>query len=267
MKKNFVQLLSLSMAFAYVFLAFSCRTGHQQDNLPNSNGHQSIMVFAGASLTDVLSEIIDSFEVKYQIKVQMNMASSGTLARQIEQGAAPDIYISASKKWADYVDSLGYLLAGTKSAIAENELVLIAPLNSSLEVSEIDSTFDFMSLLGSERLSMGDPAHVPAGKYARQSLEYFGWYSSLQGKVLPAKDVRSALMVVEMGEVPLGIVYRTDALKSAKVKILNTFPVYSHKPIVYVGGVCKDNSTAKAFFNYVNSADTKAIWTKYGFEK
>jgi molybdate transport system substrate-binding protein len=270
MKKNFVQLLSLLMVFALVVFVYSCRTGHQKDtknNNTDSKGHQTIMVFAGASLTDVLSELIDSFEVKYQVKVQTNMASSGTLARQIEQGGTPDVYISASKKWADYVDSVGYLLPGTKSTIAQNELVLIAPLNSMAEVAKIDSTLDFKHLLGKERLSMGDPAHVPAGKYARQSLEYFGWYSLLQGKILPAKDVRSALMVVEMEEAPLGIVYRTDALKSAKVKILNTFPIYSHKPIVYVGGVCKDNSTAKAFFDYINSEATKAIWIKYGFEK
>jgi molybdate transport system substrate-binding protein len=270
MKKNLTKLLSLLSVFTLIFLALSCGTGSKK-NVQNKSGDSEvqppIMVFAAASLTDVLSEIIDSFEVKYQVKVQTNMASSGTLARQIEQGGTPDIFISASKKWADYIDSLGYILSGTKVAIAKNDLVLIAPLNSTLEVSVIDSSLNFVFLLGGERLSIGDPAHVPAGKYAQQSLQYFGWYDQLNGKTLPAKDVRSALMVVEMEEAPLGIVYRTDARKSVKVKILNAFPENSHKPIVYMGGVCKDNSTAKAFFDYLNSDATKVTWLKYGFKK
>lgn len=225
-----------------------------------------VMVFAAGSLTDVISEIVDSFEVKYNVKVQTNIASSGTLARQIEQGGEPDVYISASKRWADYVDSLGYFLPGTKAAIAKNELVVIAPLQSTLEVAAIDSTLDFESLPGQNHLSMGDPAHVPAGKYAKQALEYYGWFGELEGKILPAKDVRSALMMVEMNEAPLGVVFKTDALKSKKVKILNTFPEASHNPIVYMGGVCRDNIAAKNFFEYVKSDAAKSIWTKNGFK-
>ncbi len=227
----------------------------------------SIMVFSAASLTDVLAELVDSFEVKYKVEVQTNMASSGTLARQIEQGGTPDIYISASKKWANYVDSLGFIKPGFKSQIVKNELVLIAPNESELAVSSINKDLDFIGLIGEERLSIGDPSHVPAGRYAKQALDYFGWYSQLQGKTLPAKDVRSALMVVEMGESPLGIVYKTDALKSSKVKIINIFPEESHKPIVYVSGVCSEKPEAKDFFKYLNSKETIAIWAKYGFKK
>jgi len=225
-----------------------------------------VMVFAAGSLTDVISEIVDSFEVKYNVKVQTNIASSGTLARQIEQGGEPDVYISASKRWADYVDSLGYFLPGTKTAIAYNELVAIVPLSSPLKMATIDSTLNFVSLLGKDHLSIGDPAHVPAGEYARQALKNYGWFDKLNGKTLPAKDVRSALMVVEMEEAPLGIVFRTDAQKSSKVKILNTFPEASHNPIVYTGGVCKDNNIAKQFFKYVKSDAAKSIWTKNGFK-
>lgn len=270
MKKNYIQFSSILTALFFILLLSSCETGKQKKAKANNEASKiqhPIMVFAAASLTDVLSEIIDSFEVKYHMEVKTNMASSGTLARQIEQGGAPDVYISASKRWANYVDSLGYIISGFKSEIARNELVLIAPLNSSIKVLAIDSSLDFMSLLGKERLSMGDPAHVPAGKYAKQSLEYYGWYNKLNGKKLPAKDVRSALMVVEMEEAPVGIVYRTDAQKSEKVKILNTFPDASHKPIVYVGGVCKDDVAVKSFLNYLNADDTKAIWAKYGFKK
>ena len=226
-----------------------------------------IMVFAAASLTDVLSELIDSFEVRTTYKVQTNMASSGTLARQIEQGGTPDIYISASKRWADYVDSLGFIVAPYKTNVAFNELVLIAPKESSLTDMTIDKTLDLSKLIGPGRLSMGDPGHVPAGKYGKQALEYYGWATQINDKVLPAKDVRSALMVVELGEAPLGIVYKTDALKSDKVKIIGSFPEESHKPIVYVAGICKESKASKAFYSYLISEKTATIWAKYGFKK
>ncbi len=227
---------------------------------------QSITVYAAASLTDVLSEIVDSFEVKTGTKVITNMASSGTLARQIEQGEIPDVYLSASKKWGDYVDSLGHKCKDYKKIIARNDLVLIAPADSKLEALQIDSTLNIPTLLGDWRLSMGDPLHVPAGKYAKQALSYYGWYAGLTNKILPAKDVRSALMVVEMGEAPLGIVYRTDAQKSKKVKVIATFPQESHKPIAYVALVCQEGDVAIDFYSYLNSEAMQGIWTKYGFQ-
>ena len=252
---------------AVIFItSISCKSNKTKDE-PIDEVKHTIMVFSAASLTDVLSEIIDSFETKYPVEVKTNLASSGTLARQIEQGGTPDVYISASKKWANYVDSLEFLLKGYKQEIAKNELVLIAPADGKLALQDIDSTTDLVSLLNTGKLSMGDPAHVPAGKYAKQSLEYYGWFDEISPKILPAKDVRSALMVVEMGEAPLGIVYVTDAKKSRKVKIFGTFPEASHKPIVYVAGVCKEGNDAKEFFNFLNSAETIPIWTKYGFKK
>ena len=270
MKKYLQKIIVLSCLATFTIIAPSCKSGNKKAAQKNSGSveqQEPLMVFAAASLTDVLSEIIDSFEVNYPIKVQTNMASSGTLARQIAQGEIPDLYISASKRWADYVDSTGTIIDNSKTTLAMNELVLVAPQNSTLEVAQIDSSLDFMSLLGKERLSMGNPAYVPAGKYAMQSLKHYGWYPQLKGKILPAKDVRSALMVVEMEEAPLGIVYRTDAQKSKKVKILNTFPERSHQTIVYVGGICSHHPSATTFFTYLNSAATQEIWEKYGFRK
>ena len=267
MKKKVIQWNSVIALVTLALFLYACGTGKSKTGKNEEGTEQQIMVFAAASLTDVLSEIIDSFEVKTHIMVQTNMASSGTLARQIEQGGSPDIFISASKKWANYVDSMGLILPGFREEIAQNELVLIAPINTTLKAEKIDSTLDFISLTGTGRLSIGDPAHVPAGKYARQSLEYFGWYKPLENKTLPAKDVRSALMVVEMEESPIGIVYKTDAMKSGKVIILTKFPDKSHKPIVYVAGVCKDNPAAKEFFTFLNSGETLPIWVKYGFKK
>ncbi|WP_430931751.1 molybdate ABC transporter substrate-binding protein [Saccharicrinis sp. 156] len=229
-------------------------------------GKDVLMIFAGASLTDVLTEIIDSFEINNDVRVQTNFASSGTLARQIQQVGAPDVYISASKKWADYVDSLGMVQPDYKTVVASNQLVFIAPLKSNLKIAAIESSFDIVQALGSGRLSIGDPSHVPAGKYAEQALTHYGWYHQVKKQSIPAKDVRSALMFVELGEAPLGIVYKTDALKSKKVKILGTFPETSHEPILFIASVCKNNPRAKDFYAFLNSAVSKQVWNKHGFK-
>jgi molybdate transport system substrate-binding protein len=256
--KRFIRLL-----FIVLFVVFATSCGTKGKKAADT---KQITVFSAASLTDVLGEIIDSFEVKYPIKVQTNLASSGTLARQIEQGEKPDVYISASKKWADYVESLGVVVAPYKTSIAKNELVLIAPKDSEQEPIAIDSATNFIDLLKDNRLSIGDPAHVPAGKYAKQSLEYYEWFAKLDGKLLPAKDVRSALMVVEMGEAPVGIVYLTDAMKSEKVKVIGTFNEASHKPIVYFSSIVTENDESKDFYNFLTSEEMKPVWSKYGFK-
>jgi len=230
------------------------------------NGERSeIMVFSAASLTDVMKEIVNAFEKKHGTRVKMNMASSGTLARQISQGMVPDVYISASRRWMEFVDSLGYMKKGTVKEVVENKLVLIAPSVASAKTVVIDRSLDLIGMIGDGRLSMGDPAHVPAGKYAKEALTHFGWESVLEKHVLPAKDVRSALMVMEMGEAPLGIVYRTDALKSRKVRVVGTFPPEAHEPIVYMAGVCSDNDLAGLFMLFLVSDASLEIWHGFGF--
>ncbi len=255
------------LTFGMLTIISSC--SGNEDRYPEFSAHgetSKLMVFAAVSLTDVLTELKDSFEAAYPVKVQLNLASSGTLARQIEQGGEADVYISANRKWASYIDSLGFIEKEYLREIARNELVLVAPSGMALKTATIDSTLDLMALLAGDRLSMGDPAHVPAGRYAHQALQYYGW-EGLTSRILPAKDVRSALMVVEMGEVPLGIVYRTDALKSKKVQILDAFPEKSHQPIVYMAGVCKLTAASVDFYAFLNAAESFPVWEKYGFKK
>lgn len=234
---------------------------------PRSGDRGEIMVFAAASLTDVVKDIADAFQKENGVKVKINPASSGTLARQITQGMLPDIYISASKKWMRFVDSLGYMKKGTIKEVAGNALVLIAPSDASVKPVVIDHSFDITVMLGDGRLSTGDPAHVPAGKYAKEALLHFGWEKVLEKRLLPAKDVRSALMVVEMGEVPLGIVYRTDALKSRKVTVVGTFPPEAHKPIAYMAGACSGNEMAGLFMQFLVADASVEIWRKFGFTR
>lgn len=226
---------------------------------------EPLLVYAAASLTDVITEIRDSFEVDYGIEINLNLASSGTLARQIEQGERPEIYLSASENWAQYVMDLGFILAKNQKEIVQNELVLIAPISSSINSVEINSKTNIGSYLINGRLSMGDPAHVPVGKYAQEALKYFGWEEQTKGRILPTKDTRSALMVVELGEVAMGIVYRTDAMKSKKVKIVGRFIEESHHPIQYIVSIVKESEETKDFFNYLFSEKMVCVWEKYGF--
>jgi len=266
MKTFFSNINILLILMLAIVLAYSCN-GSKGKSTEANHQSNSIMVYAASSLTDVISELIQVYESSHKVKVKTNMASSGTLARQIEQGGNADIFISANKSWADYVNRLGVVISGVNVEIARNELVLIAPLDSSLDSVLINSNTDWNALIGDGRLSMGDPIHVPAGMYAKQSLEYYETYDQLKRKILPSKDVRSALMMVEMGESPLGIVYRTDAMKSTKVKVVSVFPEDSHQPIVYLAGVCSNNVSVKEFYSFLNSEEAKAIWYKYGFDK
>lgn len=246
-----------------LFLAFGITScGHKPDQ-----SKDSLLVYVGASLTDVMTELRDSFEVKYEVKVHLNTASSGTLARQIEHGGDAGVYISASRRWAAYVDSLGYVVKDSLQAIAYNALVLIAPDDSKLMPLEIDSTLDLETMLGSNYFALGNPAHVPAGKYAKQALMYYHQYNALGAQLLLTKDIRSALMTVEMGEAAMGIVYATDAQKSKKVKVLGSFPATSHKVISYVACLLKEGKHEKAFYKYINAEETRWIWEKHGFKK
>lgn len=228
---------------------------------------EQLMVFAAASLYDVLEEIIDSFEYHSCIDVIIHTASSGTLARQIRQGEIPGVYISASVLWTNYLDSLGYLEEDSRTVIARNELALIAPKHSDLNTFTLDSTADLGSALAPKRLSIGDPQHVPAGRYAKQVLKYYGLYGQAESLLLPAKDVRSALMVVELGEAPLGIVYQTDAIRSEKVKILQIIPQTAYDPVVYEAALCQASISAETFLSFMQSEEMSKVWEKHGFHQ
>ncbi len=220
----------------------------------------SLKVFCASGLVDVFTELSDSFSASRSVDVKINLASSGTLARQLAQGNKADIYISASKHWADYADSMG--IFSERKQLYQNRLVFISPLEStSFKLNFSERTVPAFK----GRLSIGDPGHVPAGQYARESLIYLGWWTDLEERILPAKDVRSALMPVEMGECELGIVYYTDAMASKKVKIKGVIPDSCHSPIVFEALLSNDpKSAAKEFYQLLNDSGYEKIWLKYG---
>ena len=230
--------------------------------------HDEVSVFCAASLVDVVSEISSNFESETKSTVKLNMASSGTLARQIENGAQADVFISANKRWLDYLAQKGKVDEETAKRIAGNEMVLVAPLNSKLEAFQFSTDIDLPNLFEG-RLSIGDPAHVPAGTYAMQIIENLHCRKELESRFLPAKDVRSALMVVELGEVDAGIVYKTDALKSNKIKILTEFPDSLHQTVDYYIAHIKGNEKERSLqlYNYLVSENALPVWEKYGFKR
>ncbi|CCO69427.1 TPA: molybdate ABC transporter substrate-binding protein [Yersinia enterocolitica] len=224
-------------------------------------------VFAAASLTNALQDIAAQYKKEKQVDVVASYASSSTLARQIEQGAPVDLFISADQQWMDYAIDKQQMVANTRYTLLGNELVLIAPKDSKITKVEIDKKTDWKKLLEGGRLAVGDPDHVPAGIYAKESLENLGAWATLAPEMARANNVRSAMALVERAEAPLGIVYGSDAIASDKVKVVGVFPEASHKPVEYPMAIVKghENPTVTAFYDYLKSPAAAVIFEKYGF--
>ena len=227
-----------------------------------------IVVFAAASLTNALQDIDTAYEKRSGVQIVSSLASSSTLARQIENGAPAQIFVSADTQWMDYLATRNLIEPASRKNLLGNELVLVAPAASPLAPRAIDSALDWPKLLGDGRLALGDPDHVPAGIYAKDALQKLGAWSTLEPHLARADDVRAALAFVERGEVPLGIVYLTDARQDANVKIVGVFPSDSHKPIVYPFAIVKgaDTPDVRAYFNFLTGPDAIAIFKRHGFK-
>ncbi|RYG19577.1 MAG: molybdate ABC transporter substrate-binding protein [Chitinophagaceae bacterium] len=224
-----------------------------------------VKVYAAASLTDALTELSATYQKSHSdVVIKKSFAGSSTLAKQIENGAPADIFISADNDWSDYLLKRGLLVAESRKKLLSNELVLIAPVASEISVL-LDPAFNLNTAF-SGRLCTGDPASVPVGKYAKQSLTTYNWWDKISPRIVATEDVRTALAFVERAECGLGIVYKTDALLSKKVKVIATFPVNSHAAIEYPGALTKNAGTeSNAFWIFLQSDEAKAVFTRYGF--
>lgn len=224
----------------------------------------TLTVFAAASLKNAIDEIATTWKETGGAPVAASYASSSTLAKQIEQGAPADIFISADQQWMDYL--VQKRLVEAPQSLLGNRLALIAPKASATSI-DIKPGFDLAGLLGTGRLAVGDPSHVPAGLYAKEALQKLGVWGSVEPKLAPAADVRAALALVSRGEAPLGIVYETDAKIEPSVRILAIFPEGSHAPIVYPVAVvaASKNPDARKFVAYLSAPAAGAIFERYGF--
>ncbi|MGY8997021.1 MAG: molybdate ABC transporter substrate-binding protein [Alphaproteobacteria bacterium] len=200
----------------------------------NADESDRLVIFAAASTTEAVAAVATAFSQETGIAVAVSHASSASLARQIEHGAPADIYLSANDVWVDYLTESDLIVPGTAVIVAANSLVVIAPVDDAVE-EDADWARTLFNALGEGGwLALGDPAHVPAGVYAREALERAGIWQALESRTARTADVRGALILVARGEAPAGLVYTTDALISSDVRIIAAVPDGLHAPIVYV---------------------------------
>lgn len=229
---------------------------------------EDVIVYAAASLTDVLQAI--ARQGGYT-GVRFSFGSSSTLARQIAQGAPAQLFISADEAWMDVAEQSGRLEPGTRRNWVGNRLALVAPgtgePSAPPESAEaVAGTLRTALATQDARIVTGDPAHVPAGKYAQSALTSMGLWAEVEPRLARADNVRAALALVERGEAPLGITYRTDALASGKVRVVALFPAASHAPIRYPAALLKGaNPTAKRFYRQLFGAEARAALAAAGF--
>jgi molybdate transport system substrate-binding protein len=227
---------------------------------------RAIVVFAAASLTDAVGEIARACREKSGHELTLSFASSSTLARQVENGAAADIFLSADEEWMTYLDARELVVKDWWSRPIGNRLVLVAPADEPVSV-KIERGVDFAALLGGGRLATGDPAHVPVGRYAQQALEYLGAWRVVEPRLARAENVRAALALVERGEAPLGIVYATDARAAMNVRVVGEFPEESHAAIRYSFAILagRDRAEVREAFAFLTSGAALDIFRKHGF--
>ncbi|MGX2950875.1 molybdate ABC transporter substrate-binding protein [Ursidibacter sp. B-7004-1] len=226
---------------------------------------ENITVFAAASMTNVLQQIGDEYKKQYpEDSITFSFAGSSTLAKQIEQDAPADIFVSADQKWMDYVAEKQPNKTKNIKTLAENELVLIAPKDSELKETTVKE-IDFKKVIGESYLAVGDD-NVPVGRYAKKALEHFNLWADVENRLSKAKDVRAVLAYIERGELPLGIVYSTDAKVSDKVKVVAVFPQESYGKVLYPAATLSEKVEAKRFLDFLSSSSAKSAFEKAGFK-
>lgn len=229
---------------------------------------EDVVVFAAASLTNALNEVGQSFAAKTGHTFKPSYAASSALARQVEQGGPGQVFASADLKWMDYLAGKKLINPDTRFNLLGNTLVLVAPADSTLDKVELGPKTDIAKLAGDGRIATGNPDSVPVGLYFRQAMEKAGQWAAVSPKIAAADSVRAALAFVERGEVPLGVVYATDAAVSKKVKVVGVFPDIMHDPIVYPFALIagKESAGAKAFLDYVRTDEAKGVFARHGFK-
>ncbi|WHP65154.1 molybdate ABC transporter substrate-binding protein [Vibrio harveyi] len=231
-----------------------------------ANAATELKVYAASSMTNAVNDIAQQFETKYDLTVTPVYGGSSSIARQILNGAPADIFISANTKWMDYLVKSKAVKNDSVTNLVRNSLVLIAPKASTIEPFDFSDANAWNQALEGNRLALGNPVSVPAGMYAKESLTNLGVWKKLERQIAPAKNVRLALALVERGEAPLGVVYKTDALLTDKVKVVGEFANDTHADIIYPAAIVKDSTQSEQFFEYLKSDDAKKVFAQYGFQ-
>lgn len=259
--------LGLWIVLCSLLLAVAGCGGSVQPSNSTKNVSEPVdlTVSAAISMKDALAELQKSYESSHPgIKISYNLGSSGSLQKQIEEGAPVDLFISAAAKQMDQLESKNLLQKDSRKNLVGNALVVIVPKNSNLNVTK----YEDLTQTGIKKVAIGETESVPAGQYAKQVLTKIGLWDSLKEKLVQGKNVRAVLTYVETGNAEAGIVYKTDAATSEQVKIVAAAPQGSHEPIIYpsaIIGATKHGKEAQDFLNYLASPEGQAVFQKYGF--
>ena len=229
----------------------------------------TIRVFAAASLADALADVAQTYRASNGQRITAVHAGSSTLARQIEAGARADIFLSADEHWMDYLQSRGLIDPPSRRGLLKNRLVVVVPKLTRNKVGlKVARDLRSLTQIGPGRFAVGDPAHVPAGRYARSALERLGLWRHVRGRLAAAADTRAALALVERGEAIAGFVYLTDALASQTVSIAARFPDNSGPAISYPIAMTKTGNSpaARALYEFMTGPVAQEIFKRHGFE-
>jgi molybdate transport system substrate-binding protein len=222
-------------------------------------------ISAANSLTDAITEINALYiSENPEVSILINLASSGTLLQQIENGAPCDVFLSAATTQMNALQNKGLILNETRRNFVTNSVVLIVPVNSTLGIT----SFNDLVTNQINKISIGDPGSVPAGTYAQQVFDLLNLFSAVQPKLVLASNVRQVLTYVETGDVDAGVVYSTDALSSSKVKVVATAPAEINNKIIYPAAIVKASKNvdaAQKYLNFLFGESARAIFAKYGF--
>jgi molybdate transport system substrate-binding protein len=225
----------------------------------------AIIVFAAASLKNALDATVDDYTSRTGAAVSISYAGSSTLAKQIEEGAPADIFLSANIDWMDRLTDMGAMDVPSRVTLLGNSIVLVAPKESTLALA-IAPGFALAEALGDGRLAMAETTSVPAGIYGRAALESLGVWEGVANRVAQADNVRAALALVSRGEAPLGIVYATDAKADVNVRVVDTFPADSHPPILCPAALTASaKPAARDLFAFLVSPAAKRFYEEQGF--
>ena len=248
-------------AFWFAFLLFwsCCATA--------SAAERQLTVFAAASLQESLDAVAKAWEAQGGRHVVVSYAASSVLARQIEQGAQADVFVSADNDWMDYLQDRKQIEPASRFVLVRNALVLIAPVNSNVRTVDLNSLSSVLAALGHGRLAVAETASVPAGRYAKQALEKLKLWTPLSTHLAQGDNVRAALEYVARGEASLGIVYLTDARAEPRVHIVALFPGKTHAPILYPAArtMTADAKVAADFLAFLRTPQAVAIFRHAGF--
>jgi molybdate transport system substrate-binding protein len=226
----------------------------------------TVTVYAAMTLRDALGEVAAACEHSGGPAARLVFGASGTLAKQLEEGAAADVFFPADTDWMDYAQGKGLIREGSRLDLLTSRLVLVGPKTGGPDAVDPANQAQVLAALGRGRLAMCDPQAMPAGRYGKASLQATGLWPAVADRVAIADTVRAALLMVERGEAPLGVVFDTDAAADPAVRTVGVFPDASHPPIVYPVALTRQAGAAgQAFLGCLHGADAATVFRRRGY--